>query len=511
MKKTKFLKVLAPIVALGLLIGALVGVSASANETAPASDVAPEIISMNVEYGSELYLYYAVDKATVTEAPVLEVLDAEGNVIETVEDYYDDTILGGKEVYVFKAPGTAPKDIGIMQNVRVVSGEAVGAVKSASIEGYLYMKLYKEGYIAKADDAGKDYTRRNLYLQLLKYARAAQEIFSAPGFVPVGGAGLYVVGAEGIVSGKYVGTSDVIALNAKAVEGKTFSYWDVQIVSPTGKVVESRRLADGYELIVDENSIIALPAYNADSLDGVEAWDKSALHFNYMPKNILFSSNTTEADRSIATDPTDPTNRVLQIGCNGITHSIEVRASDIPADANAVIGEVKIYLGGKGSNGSGYIGQEFFLGIPGTSHYTSHYSFFIASSGKIDVYQAEYNDSTRKHASTMTLNSSNIAWGEWVTFRFEYRVLVDEETGLKTPEWKIFVNDEFIGTWKSLYGYNYLVKDESGNTGAAADVVVNQSNIPDPKGITKFSINTSSSNKSGFVYFDDFSIKHIVE
>ena len=58
MKKTNLIKIFAPVVAIALLIGALVGISAFAAET-------PKIISMNVEYGSELYLYYAVDKASV--------------------------------------------------------------------------------------------------------------------------------------------------------------------------------------------------------------------------------------------------------------------------------------------------------------------------------------------------------------------------------------------------------------------------------------------------------------
>ena len=102
MKKTKFLKILAPIVALGLLVGALVGISASANEAAPAADTTPEIISMNVEYGSELYLYYAVDKSTVSGTPSLEVLsDKDGSSVEYVVTEYTEEKVNGKDSYIF--------------------------------------------------------------------------------------------------------------------------------------------------------------------------------------------------------------------------------------------------------------------------------------------------------------------------------------------------------------------------------------------------------------------------
>ena len=48
MKKSKFFKILAPIVSLGLLVGALVGINVQAAEVEAST---PEIISMNVEYG----------------------------------------------------------------------------------------------------------------------------------------------------------------------------------------------------------------------------------------------------------------------------------------------------------------------------------------------------------------------------------------------------------------------------------------------------------------------------
>ena len=291
MKKSNFLKILAPIVALGFLIGALVGISASANEATPASDVKPEIISMNVEYGSELYLYYAVDKATVVGTPVLEILDAEGNVIETVEDYYEDTILGDKAVYVFKAPGTAPKKINVAQKVRAACGEIKGDIKSASVEGYLYAKLYKEGFALKTVADGDDFIRRNLYFQLLKYASFAQQLFFyGQEYEAIGAPGIYAEDAEGIVNGKIDAGLGYITLKSSVKEG--FSYWKVDFITPFGDEVETKLLGDGYEVLYGAYSIVATPVYNVDSMDGVEAWDSAVDHFNWMDsaKNVVASN-----------------------------------------------------------------------------------------------------------------------------------------------------------------------------------------------------------------------------
>ena len=504
MKKTKFLKVLAPIVALGLLIGALVGVSASANETAPASDVTPEIISMNVEYGSELYLYYAVDKATVTEAPVLEVLDAEGKVIATVADYSEATIWGGTAVYVFKAPGIAPKDIGIMQNVRVVSGEAVSAVKSASIEGYLYAKLYKEGYIAKADDAGKDYTRRNLYLQLLKYARAAQEIFSAPGFVPVGGAGLCIEGAEGLVSGKYTGDAEYLALNAANKEG--FSYWDVQLVDAKGKVVDTMLVADGYEVYLGGNSLIASPVYDVEAPEGVLPWDKAVHYFNYLPASGYTISTGNEAEAAYVKGENtwgiktlEDGNKVLHIhkNCNGSLNpgyndanktynwgvSSVIGVTEKQENANVAIFEAKIcYL-----NLSASAEAEISIRSTSTDKKNVPVKYYInasRSAGSQFVVKPQTNGASE---SDVTLTGAKV--GSWFTLRIEYRTT---EEGL---EHKLFINDSLVYTGTNIYGTNIV----SGSTAIpkASDLVS-----------VAFLVNNSV---MGDVYFDDVSFKLLCE
>jgi hypothetical protein len=111
MKKTNLIKIFAPVVAIALLIGALVGISASAAETTPA------IVSKNVEYGSELYLYYAVDKATVEGTPKLEVVTADGTQVLKTVTAYDEENVNGTDCYIFKTAGIAPGQLNKVEYV----------------------------------------------------------------------------------------------------------------------------------------------------------------------------------------------------------------------------------------------------------------------------------------------------------------------------------------------------------------------------------------------------------
>ena len=502
MKRTKFLKFLAPIVALGLLIGALVGVSASANDAAPAADTAPEIISMNVEYGSELYLYYAVDKATVAGTPALEILDGEGNVIETVTEYTEETIWGTTAVYVFKAPGTAPKDINIAQNVRAVSGDVKGEVKTACIEDYLYAKLYKEGFAAKTADDGKDYTRRNLYFQLLKYARAAQEVFNEGDYVPVGAPALMISDAEGLATGKFNFDGDVITLKSN---NEGFSYWAVDFITPFGKIVDSKLLANGYEVIAAENSIIATPVYNADSMDGVEVWDSSVNHYNYIPANhTLSSGNPKEAEYVIGENTwgiktLDDGNRVLHIhkNCNG---SLNPGYNDANKTYNwGVSNTIGVTEKQEGANVAIFEAKVCYLNL--TSSAEAEISIRGAQTGKEYVPVKYYLNASKAAGSQFTYkpqeNGAALAQatltgakvGTWFTIRIEYRTTED---GIAH---KLFINDALVYEGTNIYG---------------TKLVAGTSPIPAPSEIVSVSFLVNNS-VMGDVYMDDVSLKLIVE
>lgn len=145
--------------------------------------VTPEIISTNVSYGDYLYLYYAVPKATVPSdaAPKL-IGSANGQSFETTK-YTEDTV-NGKECYIFRSIGIPAKELNTKITVQIVAGDAISDSLTYSVEDYLYQKLYNEGYIAETSegvadigkDDGKDFIRKNVYLNLLEYGYYTQQL-----------------------------------------------------------------------------------------------------------------------------------------------------------------------------------------------------------------------------------------------------------------------------------------------------------------------------------------------
>ena len=455
--KTKFFKIFAPIVALGLLVGALVGISASANEAAPAADVTPEIISMNVEYGSELYLYYAVDKSTVSGTPSIEVLsDKDGSSVEYVVTEYTEEKVNGKDSYIFKTAGVAAADVNKVQFVRAADGELKGAIREASVEMYLYAKLYKEGFAMKTAANGDDFVRRNLYFQLLKYAKYAQELFYyGTDYEAIGAPGFIVEGVDGLVTGKYTDGELFITLTPTNKDG--FSYFVVEEFTPYGEVVGTRRLSDGYEY-VPYNSAKISAVYNAESADGVEIWDSSVDHFNYINKSINevssgWSSNKSKYEAAGKTligenkwsIVNEGDNNVLFIDkkCGGmvsyekdgqiVTEMTEWNAgvymsskpTEVQANATVAVFEFDVKMTNLGYNDAVvlYIKNSNSKNVVGG---------YIKASGvndgsKFTVYGYKNVDGADTGSKLGSTNSAKL--GDWFHVRVEYRVTATDEAG----------------------------------------------------------------------------------
>lgn len=503
--KTKFFKILAPIVALGLLVGALVGISASANEAAPAA-ASPEIISMNVEYGSELYLYYAVDKSTVSGTPSLEVLsDKDGSSVEYVVTEYTEEKVNGKDSYIFKTAGVAAADVNKVQFVRAADGDVKGAIREASVEMYLYAKLYKEGFAMKtaADDA--DFVRRNLYFQLLSYAKFAQELFYyGTDYEAIGAPGIIVNGAEGLASGKYAGASDVLTLKASNKDG--FSYFKVEEFTPFGEAIRTRLLADGFEYILDNSAMISA-VYNAESMDGVEAWDSGVIHFNEMPSYSITSGNDKERPFAIGENTweiveLEDGNRVLHIDKNcdghlnpgyndknqttnwGVTQVIPVTYSE--ANANVAIFEAKICY----TNLTANAGAEISVRGSNTSKENAPVRYYITAKNA-DGANFNVQPGTNGVAATTSQPLTGAKVGTWFTLRIEYRTT---DNGLQH---KLFINNNnepaYEGT--DIFGKN---------------IVAGTTAIPLASQIKSVSLLVNN-GVLGDIYFDDVSLKLIAE
>ena len=325
----KFFKILAPIVALGLLIGALVGINVQAAE---GGTTTPEIISMNVEYGSELYLYYAVDKASVEGKPSLEVLDAEGNVIDTVT-YYTEETVNGVPCYIFRTAGVAPGQLNKAEYVRAAAGDVKGDTVKYSVEDYLYTRLYKNGFVAKTEADGDDYVRRNLYFQLLAYGKSAQTAFYPDAEDKIGNPGIAIKG-NAAASGEYA-KGDCIVLSAPAIEG--FDYWSVTELTPFGEVIGTRKLGAGYEYLAG-NSAMIIPVTDDDAAEGVEAWDSSVITCNVENSKLSYYVNKSTVETRVDAETGNKYVYINKAGGTGTTSFyLEPTGGDAATATQAVI------------------------------------------------------------------------------------------------------------------------------------------------------------------------------
>ena len=167
--KTNLTKILVLVLSLALLVGAVIGISASAEE------YTYEIKSMNIAHGDTTVVLVAVDAAATGVAPegvTVTYVDADG-VAQTAK-YYGDLSVYGTTYPVYYTKGISAKDLGQDVIATVTVGDEVKDTMNASVAEYLYGKLYKEGYINAT--ATKDVNRKNLYLNLLDYAASAETV-----------------------------------------------------------------------------------------------------------------------------------------------------------------------------------------------------------------------------------------------------------------------------------------------------------------------------------------------
>ena len=167
----KFTKLLIAVLSLALLIGGVIGISASAAETEQKW-----IVSSNVAYTDDIRPYFAISTAYALDASKLNVTVG-GEAAYISEKNVD--IYGDSSVYahVVVGKGVAAKDMADEFEVVVkYDGETVQTI-TYSIAQYFYDRLYKND-IASAI-SGDDLLRKELYLATLAYGSAAQKHFSA--------------------------------------------------------------------------------------------------------------------------------------------------------------------------------------------------------------------------------------------------------------------------------------------------------------------------------------------
>ena len=149
---------------LSLLVGMMAGFSAFAAETETEN---VEIVSKNVYFGETLNLMYAVE--STSDDVVVNVYNANHELVETIKDYTVDAEKNGTDAKVFVSKiGVPAQDIDTEFYAVAVAGNAESATAKYSVLEYLYERLYvSEGASAE---------QKAMYNSLLAYADAADVV-----------------------------------------------------------------------------------------------------------------------------------------------------------------------------------------------------------------------------------------------------------------------------------------------------------------------------------------------
>ena len=190
----KITKLLVAVLSVVLLLGAVVGISASAGVLESADRW---IYSANVEYGDDLHLYFAIPTSKVVngEYPTLTVKNDKGVVrAENIGPKLGEdsttpvtTVNPGVNCYVYITPGVSAKDMADVFTIEVHSGGQVVESIKYSVAEYFFTRLYVNSLadatgVATGDvteeEAAKNLARKNLYFSSLRYGAAAQKLLA---------------------------------------------------------------------------------------------------------------------------------------------------------------------------------------------------------------------------------------------------------------------------------------------------------------------------------------------
>ena len=167
--KKNIAKILVLALSLVLIVGAVIGISVSAEEHTY------EIKSMNIAHGDTTIILVAVDAPATGVAPegvTVTYVDAYGETLAA--KYYGDLEVYGTTYPIYYTKGIPAKDLGQDVVATVTVGEEAKDTMNVSVAEYLYGKLYKEGFINATE--AKDVHRKNLYLNLIDYAASAETV-----------------------------------------------------------------------------------------------------------------------------------------------------------------------------------------------------------------------------------------------------------------------------------------------------------------------------------------------
>ena len=264
------------VICVTLALAAIFGMRAGASEGEGADSGAevsePVIVSKNISYSSELYTCYAVPCDTVLagESVWLEIMNERGEVKTVVTEYRTENV-NGITCYTFKGAGTSARNIGKVEYVRAMTSDGgVSPTIEYSVLEYLCEKLCREGYLNYNEADGKEFTRRALYLQLLKYASSAQNVLGSSG---IDLEEVCYVGALDTPKIGFASEGDAVSVSFDASllpKYREFVCWEVYHYDLRGNLLDCYAAEDGFT-VEASGFVTATPVYKTDVPEGVIA------------------------------------------------------------------------------------------------------------------------------------------------------------------------------------------------------------------------------------------------
>lgn len=272
MRKSNISKILVAILAFSLVLGAVIGITAAADEAESTVYLENSQIERNVEYESKTYLLYRVAKSAINDGDeaglYLQISDVNGNTVGAVTPEEDGNY------YVFKTQGIPAKELNTKEVVTLMSGDkAISNAITWSVEEYLYARLYADGYadvteggVAKVGvNDGKDHQRRALYYDLLKVGVNAQNVL-APDAADKIGDSAFVFAEDALATYGRFDEPTKITLrydDSKTPAGEKFLGWEYAMYDSFGDLIKEGAAAD-CSVITAEGYLKAKPVYESD-------------------------------------------------------------------------------------------------------------------------------------------------------------------------------------------------------------------------------------------------------
>ena len=189
MKNSKLTKIFVLVITLALALGAVIGITAQAEDTSAATTT-PTIIGKNIAYKGSFNLMFAVDESTASASSQLELYakNEETGELEIIGTYdhagVETPTINGEATpaYVFTTGGIPAKYMAKNYYAKVVdSGNGTeSAVIRYSVAEYLYERLYVDNIISATPSDVKalneDYVRKNFYLNILEFGASAEDL-----------------------------------------------------------------------------------------------------------------------------------------------------------------------------------------------------------------------------------------------------------------------------------------------------------------------------------------------